>query len=152
MKAETKTAWIKGLPTEPGVYWFDNGLRGPVAIDTPTVIKVLANGTIFFYGDYGSGPISSIYSSELCKKACHAEIEPAKTWQDYKCIKKKHSRAWVKDANGHLGFGLLEPGYISGEVDGSILWLDHPSIGEVHGQRQGQGCKFSLVQMPKLKK
>lgn len=143
------TIWTAGLPSKPGVYWFDNGFR-TFPDETPMVIKVYGNGRTYGYGDYGSGPVNNFYNPTVCPNAGYAEIAPHGKWLDYTCIKRDGARAWVKDPNGHLGFGLLRPGW-NKTAGGSVLWLDHPTSGETHGDWIGDGYLFSPVKVPRLK-
>ena len=136
--------WTSGLPSKPGIYWFDPGFRLD-PIDHPMVIKVWGGGTTYGYGDFGSGPIDCYYSPEVCPKARYAEIQPPGEWLGPECI-REGARAWVRDPKGCLGFGLLRPGY-HGKVGGSLLWL---SGGDSHGGWIGDDHRFSPVAIPIL--
>jgi hypothetical protein len=144
---KSNLVWESGLPSKPGVYWFDVGLR---MFPDPMVIRVAPDGSIYGYGDYGSGPIDYYYNPKVCPDARHLAIAPPRKWLDLACIKRDRARAWVRHPEGYLGFGLLRPGY-NRTVGGSVLWLDHPTEGEVHGDWMSDDYEFSPVRVPILK-
>ena len=149
----SKVIWVPGVPTVPGIYWWDGGLRFDwqnKKDQIPLVLQVTSEDQ-YVYGDNSSMPLSSVYSERLNKKAQHAAIEQTEDWQDLSCIKERRSRAWVKDPDGNIGFGLLEPG-TNDDVGGTILWINHPNLAAQSGMwiKSDKNYQFSLVKRGKL--
>lgn len=116
-----KTEWRKGIPTEPGVYWFDTSTG---IGHKPLVLRIFDGSTPYFYGDGGSGPLDFIVP-----RMKHAIIQPHNgTWGE-----KISTRTWVRRPDGCIGFGLFyKIDNDSHEAYGSILWFgEQPSA--AHG-------------------
>ena len=94
---------------------------------------MLSEGTPYFYGDGGSGPLDVIIP-----RMKHAIISPPTTWGE-----KISPRTWVRHHEGYLGFGIFRHIDNSAhEAYGTLIWLNHPTQGETHGGRYTNDKKY----------
>src|SRR4051812_37469931 len=96
--------WVKGIPEEAGIYWYNSGFGHS---EKPSVLQVTKYYK-YVFGDYGSMPLSSVYSESRVDKVFHSLIPRTENWEELKCISGR-TKAWVLTAAGYLGFGLLRP-------------------------------------------
>lgn len=146
-----KTIWHPGVPTVPGIYWFDPGIRMPRGMDedyTPYFLKTNGETPILFH-NYYSGDINFVYHEKVCKKACYAHIEKPTTWHDHKCIKGEHVRAWAKDPSGHLAVTIVEAD-IRGGISGDFIWVKKSGLHSECSKwiRANEGYLYSPIEFP----
>lgn len=116
--------WINGLPTNDGIYWYDNGLGS----NEPLVAQRIGDH-IRCFGDGGSCPITMIYGDILRDRVKHARIDPPKHWYKFD-PNVGYDRSWVK-LGRYIGVSLLPEG--NNAPVGTIVWLNNPTISSESG-------------------
>lgn len=141
---------MPGIPTQNGVYWFDNGVSFiKHFVDKRALICFVFNGQTHFFSRHGAMPLSLVFNPTICVNPRWAAIPPAKVWQYMHAVMPQVEVFWILHKENYLGLGILDKDF-GKRMCGSIAWLTHPDIHTENDTiiRLGHQYMFSPLPIP----
>jgi hypothetical protein len=145
-----KLQWMPGIPTQNGIYWFDNGVSFIKHFsEKRALICFVINGKAHFFNKYGAMPLSLVFNPTVCVSPRWAAIPPPKFWQQMQALLPQIEVFWVLHKENYLGLGLLDKDW-GRRMSGSIAWLTHPDLHTETNTiiRMGSGYMFAPLPIP----
>lgn len=138
--------FIKGRIIKPGLYWMRHVKSSMV------LVGHLYKDELWQYGHYGNAPITQNgqQTSQTDKLFEHMPIKSITQnakWVYDERFNKNNIYAWIKDAEGYIGFGLLHFDYHAPR--GTIIYLNHPVRNVMNSEwfRKEDGYRFADVRL-----